>query len=57
MFFAVVGAIIEDCNYFVVAKCVGKNAFYLLGNKPFLVVDGNDDAEFGRLIVVFFVQG
>jgi hypothetical protein len=56
MFFAVVGAIVEDRNYFVVAKCVKKNAFYLFDDEVFLVVDGNDGAEFGCLIAVFFVE-
>ena len=57
MFFAVVGVIVEDRNYFVVAKCVKKNAFYLFDDEVFLVVNGNDAAECGSLIVVFFVQG
>lgn len=57
MFFAVVGAIVRDCNNFLVAKCAQKNAFYLFDDEVFLVVNGNDAAECGSLIVIFFVQG
>jgi hypothetical protein len=57
MFFAVVGAIVRDCNNFLVAKCAQKNAFYLFDDEVFMIVNGDDEAEYGSLIIVFFVQG